>query len=51
MAAQEALQRLQEEVRDNGGHPFPSLTVTELVALSLDSVRVERSMHTYLDYQ
>lgn len=50
-AAREALVRLQGEVADNGGRPFPSLTVVELIAMFLDSVKVERSHHTYSDYQ
>jgi integrase len=50
-AAQEALVALKQEVRDNGDRPFPVLTVVELVALFLDSVKVERTHHTYLDYQ
>ena len=50
-AAGEALVRLQGEVADNGGRPFPSLTVVELIAMFLDSVKVERSHHTYSDYQ
>jgi integrase len=50
-AARDALLRLQQEVEGNGGRPFPSLSVVELVALFLDSVKVERSHHTYLDYQ
>jgi integrase len=49
--AKEALQRLRVEIDDNGGRPFPSLSVTELIALFLDSVKVERSIHTYHDYQ
>ena len=50
-AAAEALSRLQQEVRSNGGRPFPTLTVAELGALFLDSVQVERTVHTYLDYR
>src|SRR5262245_3136430 len=50
-AARDALLRLQQEVQGNGGRAFPSLTVVEVVALFLESVKVERSHHTYLDYQ
>ena len=50
-AAREALLRLQKEVADNGGRPFTDLTVVELIAMFLDSVKVERSHHTYSDYQ
>lgn len=50
-AARDALLRLQGEVAENGGRPFPSLTVIELIAMFLDSVKVERSHHTYSDYQ
>jgi hypothetical protein len=39
-AARDALLRLRQEVEGNGGRPFPSLTVVELVALFLDSVKV-----------
>lgn len=49
--ARDALLRLQHEVHENGGRPLPSPTVVEMVALFLDSVKVERSQHTYLDYQ
>ncbi len=50
-AARDALQRLRVEIDDNRGRPLPSLSVAELVALFLDDVKVERSIHTYLDYQ
>ena len=46
-AARDALLRLQGEVAENGGRPFPSLTVVELIAMFLDSVKVEQSHHTY----
>jgi hypothetical protein len=49
--AREAMLRLRGEIDENGGRPFPGLTVTELVALFLDSVKVERSVHTYDDYR
>ena len=50
-AAREALGLLQREVADNGGRPFSNITVIELIAMFLDSVKVERSHHTYSDYQ
>jgi integrase len=50
-AAGDALRLLQKEVAENGGRPFPNLTVVELIAMFLDSVKVERSHHTYSDYQ
>jgi integrase len=49
--AREAMIRLRGEIEENGGRPFPGLTVTELVALFLDSVKVERSVHIYEDYR
>jgi hypothetical protein len=50
-AAREALGLLQREVADNGGRPFSNIIVIELIAMFLDSVKVERSHHTYSDYQ
>ena len=50
-ASRDALFRLQQEVEGSGGRAFPSLTVVEMLAMFLDSVKVERSHHTYLDYQ
>ena len=47
----ETRSKARVEIDDNSGRPLPSLTVTELVALFLDNVKVERSIHTYLDYQ
>ena len=49
--ARDSLTALQQEIRGNGGHSYPGLTVTDLIALFLDSVKVERTAHTYLDYQ
>jgi hypothetical protein len=50
-AAQDAFDELRQERRQNGGRTFPKLRVTELVALFLDSVKVEKTQHTYLSYQ
>jgi hypothetical protein len=50
-AAAESLSKLRQEFRSNGGRPFPTLTVAELGALFLESVQVERTVHTYLDYR
>ncbi len=49
-AARDTLQRLRVEIDDNSNRPLPSLSVAELVALFLDNVKVERSIHTYIDY-
>jgi integrase len=43
--------RLRGEIEDNGGRPFPRLTVCELIALFLDSVKIEKTVHAYQDYQ
>jgi hypothetical protein len=50
-AAEEAFLGLQTERRRTGGRTFPNLKVVELVALFLDSVKVEKSGATYTDYQ
>ena len=50
-AAREIMLRLQREHQDNGGRPFPGLTVVELVALFLDTVKVEKAQDTYAIYQ
>ncbi|HWG47479.1 MAG TPA: tyrosine-type recombinase/integrase [Gemmataceae bacterium] len=50
-AAQDAFDELRQERRQNGGCSFPNLRVAELVALFLDTVKIEKSFHTYLDYQ
>lgn len=49
--ARKALRRLQIERDDLGGRSFPALTVTELASLFLDTVKVEKSDSTYLNYQ
>jgi hypothetical protein len=50
-AAQDAFDELHQERRQNGGRIFPHLGGSELVALFLDTVKVEKSHDTYLDYQ
>jgi integrase len=50
-AAADAFDNLKQERRHNMGRTFPKLRVIELVALFLDSMKVEKSHHTYLDYQ
>jgi integrase len=50
-AAADALDDLKRERRHSRGRTFPNLRVGELVALFLDTVKVEKSHHTYLDYQ
>ncbi len=50
-AAQDAFDELRQERRQNGGRSFPNLRLAELVSLLLDTVKVEKSLHTYLDYQ
>ncbi len=50
-AADTVLVGLGAERESNGGHLLPDLIVPELVALFLESVKVERSESTYLDYQ
>jgi hypothetical protein len=50
-AARGALDDLKQQRRQNGGRTFPHLRVAELFALSLDTVKVERSEATYLDYR
>src|SRR4051812_29671055 len=50
-AAEDAFLALRQERRHNGGRTFPNLRVVELVALFLDTLKVEKSHHTYLDYQ
>lgn len=49
--AQTAFQALLQEREQNGGRSFPNLKVIELVALFLDTVQVESSHYTYLDYK
>jgi integrase len=49
--ADEAFHALLHERQHNGGRSFPNLRVVELVALFLDTVKIEKSAHTYLDYQ
>jgi hypothetical protein len=49
--AREALGLLQREVADNGGRSFANITVIELIAMFLDSVKGERFHHTESDYQ
>jgi len=50
-AAHDAFQKLHDEKRQNGGRPLPDLKVVELVALFLDTVKIEKSESTYSDYQ
>jgi integrase len=50
-AAEGALLALRQERQQNGGLTYPNLRVVELVALFLDTLKVEKSPHTYLDYQ
>jgi hypothetical protein len=50
-AARDALLRVQQEHQDNGGRPFPGLSVLELAALFLDTVKVEKAQDTYAVYQ
>jgi integrase len=50
-AARDALLRVQQEHQDNGGRPFPGLSVVELAALFLDTVKVEKAQDTYAVYQ
>ena len=49
--AEDAFLTLQNELRQTGGRNFPSLKVVELVTLFLDSVKIEKSEATSLDYQ
>ena len=50
-AADDAFHNLKLERRENGVRTFPKLRVVELVALFLDTVKIEKSSHTYLDYR
>jgi integrase len=50
-AAEGAFLKLKLEQRQTGGRVYPNLKVTELIALFLDTVQIEKSHHTYLDYQ
>lgn len=47
----EHLKDREQEREQNGGRLCPTLTVAELAALFLATVKVEKSHHTYLDYQ
>src|SRR5947208_14582533 len=47
----EHLVRRNEERPQQGGPAGRNLTVAELFALFLEAVKVERSEHTYVDYQ
>lgn len=49
--AREAMLRLRGEIEENDGRPFAHLTVSEVTALFLDSVKVERTDYTYQDYR
>jgi integrase len=50
-AAEEAFDNLKRERRRSGGRIIPNLRVIELAALFLNTVRIEKSLSTYLDYQ
>lgn len=50
-AADDALLALRHQNALQDGKSYPDLTVLQLVDLFLDAVKVEKSVHTYADYQ
>ena len=50
-AAREAFDALRQEQKNLGASTFRKLRVVELIALFLDTVKVEKSQSTYSDYQ